>query len=70
VAAMAEDGDHSDEDGKDGDAEGDGLKRLVAFAGFLHLVGEFLDFIGFHSGMILARLLWRSRRLGLVEIVG
>ena len=54
VTTMAEYADHGDKDGKDGDAEGDGLERFVTFAGFLHLVGKFVDFVGFHSGMILA----------------
>ena len=50
VGAMSEDRDHGDQDGKDGNGERDSGEGFGAFAGFFELVGEFLDFGGFHGG--------------------
>ena len=58
VAAVAEDGDHGYENSENRDAERDafeGLSAAFMLAGFLHLIGKFLYFIGFHNEMILAR---------------
>jgi hypothetical protein len=63
VRTVAEDGDHGDKDGKDGDGEGDGLEGFAgAFIGFLEPVGELVDFSWFHGGILIAASLRMERR--------
>ena len=50
VAAVAKDGDRGDEDGEDGDGKRDHFEGFATFGRFFHLVGELVDFVGFHGG--------------------
>ncbi len=50
VAAVAKDGHNSDQDSKNRDSKCNTLERLAAaFSGLFHLIGKFVDFIGFHG---------------------
>jgi hypothetical protein len=52
---VPKDRNHGHQNRQNRDPQRDTPKGLATFPRFLHLIRKFLDFIGFHSGMILAR---------------